>query len=96
MSLSRILWEKSGWQKATIPGRELWSGSATHPTLFFPHGMISVIQKCQIMLKTIDHSGYPADRYYANRSEMKLNQDFMKTKIDHANMGISDKLVLAH
>ena len=55
--------------------------------------MKSVIEKFQKMLITIDHSDCPKDkclweRYHADLSEMELNQEFMKTKIDHANMGI--------
>ena len=46
------------------------------------------------MMKAIDHSDCPAEkcllweRTHADLSEMELNQEFMKTTIDHINTGI--------
>ena len=80
--------------------RALVPGSATHPTLFFPLSVIALIEKFQKMLKTIDHSDCSGDKclwewYHADLSEIELDQVFMKTKIDHANMRILTKIRLS-
>ena len=51
----------------------------------------SVIGKFHKMMTAFDHSDCPPEkweRHYFDFSEVESNQEFMKTNVDHVNMGI--------